>query len=815
METPLHLIKKIIQVANSNIDFEGRLQGILDILSLREGVDRGVLFILSPNKETLELKCVSPRESAPEVGPSPLARPLLVDCVKDRRPLFIARLNRKEHKGLLKIPVFRGFTALSAWPVEDDNYLYGVLCLLSLKSREFDAGEEALLEIAGRELAGVIRNSRIYTEAKKRIAELSVLYEVGKVIGATLELDELIQKTVSITAQVINARGAALTIVDVSDGRLKVEADFGLVPPAVRGTLRQEVLGNKGAYIAPPESSPAPDTSARKTATGEISPAAGGSFMCAPLMFKGPYQGRLCVYGRVAAPEIDLEVGFNQDDLAILSTIGNIIASSLENALTFQQIETLARTNEQMVKSLSILYQINSALMTRASYDELLGIILESITLKQGLGFNRAVLLLVNEESKTLDAVKGSSQASSGGAEEKGRGLSELDLSQLLLSRAERVTPENKALDKALRGLKISLQQGQGILVDTVLEGRSFLVANAREDPRTNKALVERLGINSFATIPIYSKDKAIGVIAVDHRADDHAITQEDMRILSMLGHQAGLAIENARLYDFIEKTNRELKSAREQLLESEKLTALGEMAAGMAHEIRNPLVSIGGFVRRLNRKFQGDSQVQTYFQVIINEVERLEKTLNEILDFSQDTRGRFQEADLNQIVEGALDLIRRELEASRVTVQKELSPIPKVYCDERQIRHVFYNLLLNALQAMPQGGVLTIRTAPHPDPDQPWVVCEIRDTGGGIPPELLHNIFNPFFTTKASGSGLGLSIVHKIITRHYGEVDIDNRPGEGVSFFIKLPLIQEAQKKFRGVRINGEENHEKNLNRR
>jgi two-component system sensor histidine kinase HydH len=438
-------------------------------------------------------------------------------------------------------------------------------------------------------------------------------------------------------------------------------------------------------------------------------------------------------------------------------------------------------------------------MMTRASYDELLGIILESITLKQGLGFNRAILLLANEESKTLDAVKGSSRASAAEAEEKDQGLSGPELSQLLITRAEHVTPETQALDRAIGGLKIPLQKGQGVLVDTVLEGRSFLVEQAREDPRTNKALVERLGINSFATIPIYAKDKVLGVIAVDRRADEQAITAEDLRILSMLGHQAGLAIENARLYDFIEKTNRELKSAREQLLESEKLTALGEMAAGMAHEIRNPLVSIGGFVRRLNRRFQGDSQVQTYFQVIINEVERLEKTLNEILDFSQDTRGRFREADLNQIVEGALDLIRRELEASQVVVQKELSPVPKVYCDERQLRHVFYNLLLNALQAMPKGGVLTIHTSPHPDPHQPWVVCEIRDTGGGIPPELLHNIFNPFFTTKASGSGLGLSIVHKIITRHYGEVDIDNRPGEGVSFFIKLPLIQEAQKKFRG----------------
>jgi signal transduction histidine kinase len=105
--------------------------------------------------------------------------------------------------------------------------------------------------------------------------------------------------------------------------------------------------------------------------------------------------------------------------------------------------------------------------------------------------------------------------------------------------------------------------------------------------------------------------------------------------VCCMLSHQAGLALENARLYDFIEKTNEELKVARERLIDTEKMVAIGEMAAGLAHEIRNPLVSIGGFVRRLYKKFPGDEQVQSYFQVIINEVERLEKTLNEITDFS------------------------------------------------------------------------------------------------------------------------------------------------------------------------------------
>jgi two-component system sensor histidine kinase HydH len=620
---------------------------------------------------------------------------------------------------------------------------------------------------------------------------------------------------VAIIAQVINARGSALIITSGADPVVKIEAEFGVIPPFTKGILTREILEGKGSYISPLQAPPPP-------AQGEPPPEAhaGGtdtpaSWMCAPLRFKGPYQGRLCVYGRVGTGAEEAEAQFSQEDLSILSTIGNIIASSLENALTFQQLEALARKNEMMVKSLSILYQINSAMMTTASYEELLRIILESITLKEGLGFNRAILLLVDEESKKLKAVKGSVQEPETVSEKEKRETSGAGLSGWLVSKASQVSAEALALDRLIQAISVPLTKENGILAQTVLEGRVFLIKEAQKDPRTNKGLVERLGIDSFASVPIFAKDKVIGVISVDNYLDRHPIGEEDLQILSMLARQAGLAIENARLYKYIEHTNQELKSAQERLLESEKLMALGEMAAGMAHEIRNPLVSIGGFVRRLFKKFQGDSQVQTYFQVIINEVERLEKTLNEILDFSQDTEGKFKEEDVNQIVEGALELIRRELDECRITVQKELNPLPKVYCDGRQIRHVFYNLFLNALQAMPHGGVLGIRTELSKGSDPGWVMVEIRDTGGGIPPELLHNIFNPFFTTKASGSGLGLSIVHKIVTRHYGNVEIDNRPGEGVSFFIKLPLLKGSQSFFRKFKFNGEESNEKNSNRR
>ncbi len=817
MESGIQIIKKVIQVANANIDFDERLQGILEIVTHRGDNQKGLLFLLAPSKGMLELKNISPRKTPRPNWSIPLEKNPFSDCLKNRRFLFIPRLNRREHKNILKIPFFKGHTSLVVWPVEDDNYLYGLLCLLSQEGHPQGAEDQEIFQMVCREMAGVIRNSRVYTEAKKRIAELSVLYQVGKVIGSTLELEDLLKRTVAIIAQVINARGSALIITNGAGQAVKIEAEFGVIPSFTKDVLTQEILEGKGPYISPLETPRAPRAAVPEEKHPEAHP--GGkddptSWMCAPLSFKGPYQGRLCVYGRVAM-EAEAEAQFSQDDLSILSTIGNIIASSLENALTFQQLEALARKNEMMVKSLSILYQINSAMMTTASYEELLRIILESITLKEGLGFNRAILFLVDEESKRLKAVKGSVQERETVSEQERPEISGPALSRLLVSKASQVSAEAQTLDRLLQAITIPLGKEKGILAQTVLEGRVFLIKEAQRDPRTNKDLVKQLGIDSFASVPIFAKDKVIGVISVDNYLDRHPINEEDIQILSMLARQAGLAIENARLYEYIEQTNQELKSAQERLLESEKLTALGEMAAGMAHEIRNPLVSIGGFVRRLFKKFQGDSQVQTYFQVIINEVERLEKTLNEILDFSQDTRGQFKEEDLNQIVEGALDLIRRELDENRIVVQKELNPLPRVYCDGRQIRHVFYNLFLNALQAMPHGGVLVIRTEISKGSDPGWVMAEIRDTGGGIPPELLHNIFNPFFTTKASGSGLGLSIVHKIVTRHYGNVEIDNRPGEGVSFSIKLPLLKESPSFFRKFKFNGEESNEKNFNRR
>ncbi len=210
-----------------------------------------------------------------------------------------------------------------------------------------------------------------------------------------------------------------------------------------------------------------------------------------------------------------------------------------------------------------------------------------------------------------------------------------------------------------------------------------------------------------------------------------------------------------------------------------------------MIHDIRNPLTSIGGFARRISKKVGKDSPLRHDVEVITHEVGRLEKLLREVLDFSGVNLGYYEEHQLNQIIEDALTLIERDLAASNIKIVKDLALMPAVHCDDRQIKQVFYNLFQNARQAMEKGGTLTIRTYPMEKADGLYAAAAVSDTGGGIPIELVHNIFNPFFTTKEFGTGLGLSIAQRIVSRHYGEIEIINELGKGVTFIVTLPITK------------------------
>jgi two-component system sensor histidine kinase HydH len=235
-------------------------------------------------------------------------------------------------------------------------------------------------------------------------------------------------------------------------------------------------------------------------------------------------------------------------------------------------------------------------------------------------------------------------------------------------------------------------------------------------------------------------------------------------------------------------KDMREIRDLQEKVHRSERLASLGRLAAGVAHEIRNPLSSIKGFAQYFVKRFSGHDEEQGYASVMVKEVDRLNRVITDLLDFAGPKEPRREPQSLETIAEQAVKLLTPDLEARKVEVVREYEPdLPAVSVDRDRISQVFINLLLNALESMEAGGEIRIGLRRCGPP--PAVEASIADTGAGIPEGDLEKVFEPFFSGKKKGTGLGLAIVHQIIESHRGDIRVESRPGEGTVFRIRLPL--------------------------
>jgi signal transduction histidine kinase len=270
---------------------------------------------------------------------------------------------------------------------------------------------------------------------------------------------------------------------------------------------------------------------------------------------------------------------------------------------------------------------------------------------------------------------------------------------------------------------------------------------------------------------------------------------EDDQYLVSAVANYISSGLETSFLNTKLRDVLKELGDAQKRVIEHEKLRSLGEMTASIAHEIRNPLVIIGGFTKRLARQVQIDEKDNRYIEIIIGEVARLETILNEILDYVKDTPLLQEPCNANSLLDEILYLLASDKIWERVRIVKGYqAELPSVVCDVHQIKQVFINIILNAFQAMGGGGTLTVRTEKALYQDRSCVKVSVADTGGGIDPSLLDNIFNPFFTTKERGTGLGLAISNKIVMHHDGHIEVRNRAGEGATFGIYLPINSKTQ---------------------
>jgi len=242
------------------------------------------------------------------------------------------------------------------------------------------------------------------------------------------------------------------------------------------------------------------------------------------------------------------------------------------------------------------------------------------------------------------------------------------------------------------------------------------------------------------------------------------------------------------RLLLFDDVTQRE--HMEEQMSQTEKLTSLGLLAAGVAHEVNTPLAVISNYIQMLAKQMPEEDPRHSIIEKIVKQTFRASEIVNNLLNFSRTGAAEISNVDVNHVVEETLSLVSHPLKTSQIQVVKNLgNELPAVRGSANKLQQVFLNLFLDARDAMPSGGILEVRTSAH----NGSVEIEVVDTGAGIPREHIHRIFDPFFTTKASGrgTGLGLSVSYGIIKEHAGKVDVRSAPGKGTSFHVEFPAVR------------------------
>ncbi|MEK7268518.1 MAG: ATP-binding protein, partial [Nitrospirota bacterium] len=264
----------------------------------------------------------------------------------------------------------------------------------------------------------------------------------------------------------------------------------------------------------------------------------------------------------------------------------------------------------------------------------------------------------------------------------------------------------------------------------------------------------------------------------------------EDLGLLTTLGHNAAIALDNATLYQ-------DLKRSQILMRRTDRLRSLETIAGGFAHEIRNPLTSIKTFVQLAPERKNDPEFMGQFSKVVFEDVDRIERLIQEILDYARYMEPKFMEEDLNDVIASCMYFIEVKADSKAITVEKDLaSELPRVMLDRQQIKQVLLNLFLNAMEAMSDsGGRLTVKT--HrltKSGGDSWVQVEIADTGHGISAANLDHIFDPFYTTnhksgEREGTGLGLTIVHQIVQEHHGYIEVKSAVGSGTTFFVNLPV--------------------------
>jgi signal transduction histidine kinase len=575
-----------------------------------------------------------------------------------------------------------------------------------------------------------VNNETIKSDS--RYERLKLLYQVGNVIHSTLEPQEALQLIVSEAVRLMGASSGSVVLINPTTGLLEIHASHNL--PAAAAKLKLRVGEGITGWVAR-TGKPARVGNVKHDPRYVAARRGVHSELAVPLEVGGEIRGVLNM-------DSDRPEAFSADDQELLQELAVQAAKVIHNTWLYEQLRLKAGLFESLA---SVSRTINSTL----NLDEALrAITREACVLMRA---RMCSLMMLDESREWLDL-----RAS------HGAGAAYLKKPRL-------------SVEESFLGI-------------VVRRKKPMQLGNVQTSSRyQNVELARREGLISLLSVPLLFAGQVIGTLNV-YTGQPYNFSNEEIRILGALAELSAIAIEKARLYERV-------VDVEEQLRQNEKLSALGLLAAEVAHEIRNPLTVMKLLYHSLDLKFaDGDPRAKDA-RIIDSKIEHLNKIVEQILTFARTTEPEFAPVNLNELIDELGLLVRHKLANQNIRLVRELQPdLPSVMGDAPQLEQAFLNLILNAAEAMPDGGTLTISSRavrqPRASERPTHLAVEFKDTGKGMSEELQRRAFTAVLsTTKVKGAGLGLAIVGRIIETHRGSIRIKSQIGRGTSIRALLPV--------------------------
>lgn len=633
-----------------------------------------------------------------------------------------------------------------AAPLRMGDRVIGVIEATRSASIEFKTTDLQLLTAAAQWAALAIHNARQHAEIQHRLQELQAMSTIRQALSETFDLDCLFQLIVDSAIQIApQAHGAVIHLLETKTLDLVATSMAGEIATRIPEIhldvedriIREVILHNEIINI--------PDLTQDPRSDGQAHRLSMHSLLVAPV------QSANGCFGTISLLSADRNA-FSADDERVISSLGLEAAIAIQNARLYQA----ERRQREIAEALG---EAAAAFNRSLDLNEVLDCILDQTM--RVISCRIATILLV--EGSEAHLVRQRSNASSTQTIEY---------------------PATTSLSLSTPTLKKMMETQHPILIHDAQSFSGWLPLDVVK------------WVHSYAAAPLVVDQKTIGFLNVDSENADF-FNEETTHILQTFAAHAAIAIQNARLYSDLESALQQEKAMRTQLIQADKLSAMGRMASSIAHEVNNPLQAIQGCLERARAVNTTPERRNQYLKIAEEELERLSHILQRVLDFQRPGMGTPERQDVHPIIENVLALSGKRLQTARIQILREwMSHPPLVRVASNQLKQVFLNLLLNAADAMPDGGTLIIRTELQTEPGNIWLKIIFKDNGPGIRPQDMDKIFEPFYSTKDRGTGLGLWVSHSIILAHQGKLTVESQLGKGSVFTIWLPVASTDLKK-------------------